>query len=661
MSQTTPFVLAKQPIDFPNLTTGVAVKNAAKRFESAWKLPDEAAFALAAALVDPAADRQAIDPKDVVGHLRPIQTPDGNFLLTLNTRVWTALISGDGGNGRSRYVIQTSPANGVRPRPWPIGRHHQPAIVDYHPAAFEDMTSAVKLSAAAIRSADLVTQVGRNPRGVWNPPVVVLARIHLKVADGTRKDLWFLHTIDGSTRVEACHELTDIAPTAPIQHCEASLDFLRTTHARLIERFNTTPTSPRSLAAARAATMPALIVVGVVEPDGVTPIQTGFQVVINDYVESVHVQPRQFSPAAQSNVIGERFVLTLEEREWLTEAQTQAILGREPDIDGKPTVRAATLVKAVCDPENAPLVREFVVTEDNGRLTKIKRAKLIGPLVVRQFEEAEPTAERALMRAFTPELLMFPWDLSDDDSETLRLRCLADLDNGDVRSSSIAELMARGGPALCAAGLLLSDQESTVKKISDLRGSVDKVVEGLAKRIGGVNVLADAVAWADGEVRERPRQFDLEGNVKTDLHGDPLHFSKDWWVGNMGVRALAFTADGEIPSGKSGPGSDDDDELAKSPEDDYRAKESRLIENLMAAKQRLADMYAAVDEQQRRLMPRLKLRKTELYEEFPAYLTKLYNRYGQDEDDMLAGLGEDELPDVDPVEEEPEADDEEEE
>ena len=54
------------------------------------------------------------------------------------------------------------------------------------------------------------------------------------------------------------------------------------------------------------------------------------------------------------------------------------------------------------------------------------------------------------------------------------------------------ESMARGGPALCATGLLLSDQGSTVKGISELRGNVDKVVEGLACSPGGINVLADS-------------------------------------------------------------------------------------------------------------------------------------------------------------------------
>ncbi|MEU8232836.1 hypothetical protein AB0C12_24920 [Actinoplanes sp. NPDC048967] len=644
-TSTTPFVLNKQPIDFPNLANGTAVKNAAKRFESAWSLPPEAAFALAAALVDPASERTAIDPKDVVGHLRAIQTPDGNFLLALSTRVWPALVSGDGGNGRSRYVIQTSAGNGVRPRPWPIGRHHKPAIIDYHPTSFDDMTAAVKLSAEEIRSQDLMTQIARNPRGVWNPPVVVLARAYIKLPGGGVKEFWFLHTIDGSTRVEACHELIDVSPTAPIQHSEAPLDFLRTTHARLIDKFNTIPTSPRSLAAARAATMPALIVVGVVEADGVTPISSGFPVVVNDYVESVHVQPRPFSEAAQSNVIGERFVLTLEKEGWLNEDESRAILGREPDVGGKPSMRAATLVEAVTAGANDALVRDFVITEDGARLTKVKRARLIGPLVVRQFEDPAATAERALMRAFTPDRLLWEWELTGVDSDTLREQCLNDLDNGQAEvSNRIAELMARGGPALCAAGLLLSDQESTVRGIKELRGGVDKVVEALAKTAGGINVLADAVAWADGEMLERPRQFDIEGTPKKDGNGDQLHYSTPWWEGNMRVRALAFIADGELPKPTDKNDTPDDD-TPKSPEEDYRYKEQRLIENLIAARQRLLDMAAAVDDQQRKLMPRLRLSKKDIYTKLPPLLTQLYAKYGPE--DVLDALGEeDDLPDV---------------
>ena len=89
-------------------------------------------------------------------------------------------MSGDGSNGRSRYEIQTTNGSGPRMRPWPIGRHHKPAIIDYHTAALDDMVAAVKLSAEKIRSPELITQIARNPRGVWNPPVLVLARAYIR-------------------------------------------------------------------------------------------------------------------------------------------------------------------------------------------------------------------------------------------------------------------------------------------------------------------------------------------------------------------------------------------------------------------------------------------------------------------------------------------------
>ncbi|GAA0602386.1 hypothetical protein HPO96_19595 [Kribbella sandramycini] len=647
MSNTTPFTIAGQTIDFPDVANGSAIKNAAKRFETAFTLPPAAAFAMSAAMVDPADVRSQLDPTDPFDHLQAIQTPDGIFLLAQPTRVWTSLVSGDGGNGRSRYAIQTASTKGTRPRPWPIGRHHKPAIIDYHPASLADMTAAVRLSAKEIRSQDLITQISRNPRGIWNPPVVVLARTYVKSDDGSVKEHWFLHTVEGSTRVEACHELTDVDPAAPLEHSDDPLEYLRDTHKRFVERFETTPTSVKALGAARAATMPALIVVAAVEGDMITPITDNYPVIINDYVESVHVQPRPFSEVAQSNVIGERFVLTLVKDGKMSTKDAEAILGRDPDITGKPSVRAANLVHTVCNAGNDSLLRDFLITEEGARLTKIRRAKLVGPLIVRQFNDAADSAERALMRAFTPDRLLSPWSISGDDSEKLRKTCIADVLAGNFNSPALAELMARGGPALCATGLLLGDQGSTVKGISALRGSVEKVVEQLAKTAGGVNVLADAVAWADNERLERPRKFDVEGNQLLDKNNDPIHFSTAWDNGNMGIRALAFTG-GTIPSSDK-KSTDDEPEVELTPEDRYRLTEQRLLSLLVESHTNLLDMMAAKDADGDKLIAKLGMTTAEVYSTLPDRLSKLYARYGK-EDDLLASFDEDELPEAEEVE-----------
>ncbi|WP_201406821.1 hypothetical protein [Mycobacterium intracellulare] len=637
-SRSTAFVLAGAEVQFPAPAVGTAVKNAAKRFEAAWGLPAEAAFATAASIVDPASARQAIDPKDPFEHLQRILTPDGKVLLAVRTTVWTALVSGDGGNGRSRFSIQTAAGRGRRTRPWPIGRHHKPAIIDYHTSALEEMAAAAKLSADAIRSPDLITQIARNPRGIWNPPVVVMARAYVK-REGGVEERFFTHTIEGSTRVEACHELCGVDPAAPLLRSDKVLDHLRESHAQLVEMFETTPTSSKALAAFRAATMPALIVVAAVDGEAETPISEGFPAVVSDYVESVHVQPRPFSDIAQNNVIGERFVLKLQEGGRIPHADAEAILGRSASVPGKPSVRAAKLVHAICDNENDALVRDFVITADNARLTKVKRAKLIGPLVLRQFDQVESTADAALMKAFTPDLLIDkPWEIIGDDSASLRRRCLADHEAGKIESAAIAELMARGGPALCAAGLILSDQESTVMAFNVLRGHVDRVITGLTTTRGGINVLADAVAWADGDRRERPRDFDVEGNPRVDANNDQLHFAPEWRKGNMGVRALALNK-GVMPTSPTPPKPDDPPQL--SPEEGFHRKEEHLLELLGRANTVLVDLYAAKDGQGRKLIESLGLKGAPLYENFPTRLTRLYAKYGNADD----GFDEDDLPD----------------
>ncbi|SFW87082.1 hypothetical protein [Amycolatopsis australiensis] len=159
-------------------------------------------------------------------------------------------------------------------------------------------------------------------------------------------------------------------------------------------------------------------------------------------------------------------------------------------------------------------------------------------------------------------------------------------------------------------------------------------------------MLADAIAWAVGEKIYKPRQFDTEGGVKKNIHGDEQHFTTDWRNGNMGVRALAFTG-GEIPTGKGGSGGSE--ETSKTPDESYRAKEEDLIAALGRATVSLRDMYVLKDEQDRLIIERLGLRPLKLHEDFPKQLTKIYAKYGKEED-PFATFPEDELP-ADPIEE----------
>lgn len=636
----TDFVLSGEPVNLPAIASGTAVKNAARRFASVYDLPPGAAAAFAAATVDPAVERGKVATQKSHDHLTLIRTPSDQYLVCHPAQLWSPLVSGDGSNGRSRYSIQTS-GNGSA-RPWPIARHHRPAIVDYHTPSLSDMADAAKKSAEEIRSPKLMTEISRHKRGVWNPPVVVLARAFIRGENGDAEERWFLHSIEGSTRMEACHELTGVDPEAPLVRSDAPLDHMREVRGELVERFNTLPTSPASLAAARAATIPALVVVAVVDEDE-EPIVEGFPDVVNAYVESVHVQPRPFSDVAMNNVLGERLLLTLRREGRMDPDTMEELMGRSSAASGKPSVRGATLVHAVCDPANESFVRDIAITEDRVLLTKNRRAELIGPLVVRQFSEAENSAERALMRAFTPDsLIEETWEVSGTDSETLRKRAVTKIEEEKGLDSAVLELIARGGPALCAAGLLLSDQGSTVEGIAALRGNVAKVLEGLVASPGGAHVLADAVAWADGDRQLRPRQRRVDGTVKTDPQGDELHYGKLWSEGNMQIRALALN-EGEIPEGGSGADSEGEDELFRTPEEAFRQTEEDMLSHIGAANTKFLDLATMTDEQGRRLIERIGLRPAEIVDSFSRNLSSAYARYGED---PLAGLDEDQLPDA---------------
>jgi hypothetical protein len=381
--------------------------------------------------------------------------------------------------------------------------------------------------------------------------------------------------------------------------------------------------------------------VAVVNESG-KPITDGFPDVVNAYVESVHVQPRPFSDVAMNNVLGERLLLTLRREGKLDPDTMDKLMGRSQTTNGKASVRAAELVHLICDSENESFVREIAITEERGRLTKNRRANLIGPLVVRQFSEPAETADRALMRQFTPDALINEtWTVSGVSSATLRKQAMSKFEDDELDDSIVLELIARGGPALCTAGLLLSDQGSTVEDKSELRGPVNKVLEGLVRSRGGIEVLADAVAWADGDRAFLPRQRRLDGTVKTDRHGDERHYATGWSKGNMEIRALALNK-GVIPKKKNG-GDDSKPKPSMTPEEAFKQTEEEMLTSIHAADTKFHDLLAIVDEQGRKLIERIGLQPAEVIDPFTRKLSAAYARFGED---PLVEVDEDQIPDA---------------
>jgi len=648
MPQTTPsredtdFVLAGTQVMLPGVAAGSAVKRAAKRFESAYDLPPGAAFALAAASVDPSAERSKIPSQNPSEQLHLIRTPSDEFLACHAARLWSPLVAGDGSNGRSRFELQT--AVGSPARPWPIAQHLDPAIVAYEADSIEEMALAAEASADKIRSPRLLAEISRHERGVWNPPVVVLAKTEVG-----GEEFWFLHTIDGSTRIEACHELTEVEAGAPLRRSDAPLDHLREAHGEFVDWFGTLPGSPDTLAAARATTIPAWVVVGLVDEEG-QPITDRFPDVVNSYVESVHVQPRPFSRPAMNNVLGERLLLTLRREGHLDGRAAEKLLGRSKGRRGKPSVRAAELVHLVCQEDNEEFVREVAVTDGKKLLTQDRRAELIGPLVLRQFEERAESAESALMRRFAPvALIEEEWAVNGIGAKALRRRAIGAFEKGDLQHSALLELVARGGTALCAAGLLLSDQGSTVEEKAELRGPVSKVLEGLLESRGGIEVLAEATAWADGDQTLLPRQRRPDGTVKTNAHGDELHYAVGYTRGNMKIRALALN-DGVVPGKRRRKGGQGTTRPAMPPEEIFKMTEREMLVDIRAAHIKLRDLATMKDEEGRELIDRMGLTPNETVELFTRDVTKAYARYARE--NPLAELSEDGIPQLTTLEDE---------
>lgn len=506
-------------------------------------LHKDAADAVAASVVDPAAVRHMLDD----GEFDHDDTPSGLRLVELRTRVWTAALSGDGANGRSRLEIATSLADG----PWPIPRSGVEPILSYHAASVDRLANSVVASARQILTVDSRDKLTGNPRGVWQPITAVLGQFELPRG----KTLHVLHAAEGSTRTVGAQHLAGIAPDAPLRHAGDPRVLVRSERARVASDIVSKPDSLDALYALRFSTVPVRIVVAVLDENDQLS-NADFSRIIGEYIESVHVEPRGWKPAEQGNVQGERLVQELETDGKLTSDDAADILGRDHfHTVSRPVDHiAATLVRAVTHPDNYGTVRRVILEPRQQRLSAKREAAAVGPILLRCYRETEglrDTATTALSRPHLPDALDDPgWDASDRSLSAVLKGAEKALDRNPGEWSNYSrELVAGGVGAMCGLGLVLSDQGQAVDGIPELRGDVDKVMTGLAMSKGGLRTIADAIKRATGGTRLYPPLRKPDGSEVTERtrSGEVVvRYDPENRETNIAVRTLAL-CDGKKP------------------------------------------------------------------------------------------------------------------
>jgi hypothetical protein len=561
-------------------------------------LPQAEASAIASAVVDPSQLRNDLERKRVSEH----RTPSGYTLMSVEARVWTAAVSPDGANGRGRLEVKLGGGT-----VWPLPEETD-AIpsMRYRTRDVEHLREAVRDNAKRIVSPDLRQLVREHPGGVWNPIYLVPASAIEENADEVEA-CGFVHTAEGSTRVVTCLEGLGVESDVALKFAGSQTDLVRRARSGVASRISVQPGNADVHYAAKVLTMPAHIVIGVLDEKHEVS-EHPFPQVISEFVESIHEQPRPWNPIAQSGVRGERLVTGLATAGFLAKEQANDIVGRDEyhEITTERNVIAGRLLRAASHPDARPVVRKAVLEDANRQhLTKKRYAQTVGSLLLPIYQDAEKrhkTMVPALTNEFQPPALEdAAWSIREDiDVPALLEEALAALDaNNPAWSNASRELVARGITALTALGLVYSDQGSAVNDQAWLRGTVARVVNNLALCAGGLKTIAEAVEFMEGRQDLPPLLYDADGQPAL-VDGERVRLVAEQGA-NIKLRSLAFR--------DARPDDHDADNEDASPYDQFISLQNRAASTLAELDALVERLYEMRDDADQVLIDRHGLRR----------------------------------------------------
>lgn len=535
-------------ITIPRVPDNRAVANLTSRLKP---YLGEYAAAVAEVVVDPAQIRADIADKQFEYQ----DTPSGRQLVCVRGRAWTVAVSSDGANGRSRLAQQRT--GEVDPWPLPTSNGVEPVLF-YSTKSVERMAKAAAESSKQIITADMITRVRSNARGIWNPPLAVVGVA--KIASG--EPALFVHAAEGSTRITTGHHVVGVDYGAPVRAAGKVRDLIRAARAGVANRLAGTPDSRAAQDAAKLFTCPIRIVIDVLDENG-DRCTDPFHEVVSEYVESVHEEPRPWDELAQGNAVGERLMLRLNQHGKLSDEALADILQRDDFYEGdaRPSEIALEIARAATSPDAESIVREVILSDPEAKnLTAPRQARALAPLILRAHRDMKglrESAVAALSRPFLPKALFdATWAPSGRTVDELQEAC-EKLVAADPEHwyDDVLELCARAVGPMCALGLVVSDQGQAVDEMKELRGHVSEVIEGLTSSIGGVRVMCDAIRRADGEDKLYPPQRNPDGSAVEveDADGNQIvaRYDPQDRNTNILIRALALN-DGVVPSAGGG-------------------------------------------------------------------------------------------------------------
>jgi hypothetical protein len=541
----TKFFSANDPVlprpleNLPDYPHGKSRRALAERLVAAFGMSEAAADAIANAVVDPSAVRDAIgDPTKNLRWVEQIAVP-GGVVLGLRTTVWSRRVMPDPRNPRigpsRRHPFAVDPGAGgedsrFRPVPEPRSPDGKPPTV---PELVVDIESRYHLEWASAQAASYVLAENDwrdsiRSQGVMEA-VWLVATTYLH-ADGSAP-VTVVNTAEGSSRATAVHNILEVRSSdVPYEDPDSKL---RTIYRKLNEAHQRGTTTPEQAEALRCERMPALILVGF-EPN--SSATAGFPTAVKSLVALRHVDPPKpwgegpANEALADEVLDELFrrsLITTTERMYYAGSCTKT-QAKEAHLPECPACRAARIVAlfAKADDQTGEAVRVAVTSQSTRkRISKKLCNELATALIVRSVaQDIDKTDQirRYMRHAFGQAVYNEFWESTGRDTDALAkdalqevLRAIGDENVTDPGPSSL-ELAVRAAYPLVVTGGINADRGTANNDQPDRRNP-GEVLDAMRRTVQGVHQLAQALK--DFTAGQLIRAVDENGAIKKKADG----------------------------------------------------------------------------------------------------------------------------------------------
>jgi hypothetical protein len=499
-------VLPRPVEPLPTPALAAATRKLADKLTDQFNMGEDAAQALALAVVDPSTVRRAIETPERL----PVP---GGALLAVRAQVWSRYVVPDPRNPRigpaRRHPASNLVGRGESTRFAPLSE--PTAQPDGRPERVQRVLSPEHENWAAKQAHDYVLSNNDWRESIRNQGVMTevwVAATTFEHADRT-PSVTVPVTVEGSSRATCVHDLLEVrSADVPYARDERKLrSHIRKLNEEIDSR-SPDEVDLESAVKARCEIMPALLLVGF-EPHN--RADSDFAVAVKSLVALRHVDyPKPWGEAAENEALADAVIDELERRDLITTGNAYWLLGEltpdeadEAGFSPDPAIRAAAIVRLFTnkDSDIHAAIRIAITSQSTRKRITTKLLQDIAiSLVLRSLSE-EDARKRERTRKYLKEALsgelVKEWDATLRGAAELGAAAEGEVASGNPGSAT-RELAARSAYPLIVAGALTADRGSTNSDQPDRRNP-GEVIDRMRMTARGVRQLRQAlVDFADG-------------------------------------------------------------------------------------------------------------------------------------------------------------------